>query len=114
MKLQRIRQELPPARLRLTLPGELKATLDAYAAYYRDQYGDLVGLEALIPQMLTTFVGNDRDFRQWQHAHAQPDSSSPLSSAPLTPRATESSAPPSAQRLPRTVRTGEQHDDAVH
>ena len=56
MRLQRIRTALPPARVRVTLPGDLKSTLEAYAAYYHEQYGDVVGLEALVPQILTTFV----------------------------------------------------------
>jgi len=114
MKLQRIRKELPPTRLRLTLPGDLKATLDAYAAYYREQYDDAVGVEALILHMLTAFVGNDREFRQWQHAHPQPDSSPPLAPPPLTPRSTDSRSSASAPRLQRTTRAGEQGDDAVH
>lgn len=67
MRLQRIRQTLAPARLRLTLSGDLKATLDLYATYYAEHYGETVSLDALIPQILTAFVSNDREFRQWQH-----------------------------------------------
>ncbi len=81
MRLQRIRQTLAPARLRLTLSGDLKATLDLYATYYGEHYGETVSLDALIPQMLTAFVSNDREFRQWQHQV----NATALPRLPLTP-----------------------------
>lgn len=73
MKLPRLRPELPPVRIRLTLPGDLKAALESYAAYYRTQYGDTVNIEELIPEILQTFVTTDREFRLWQQAQSEGD-----------------------------------------
>jgi len=73
MKLQRIRAEQPPTRVRVTLPGDLKVALEAYAVYYREQYGDTVTLEELVPQILTTFVSADREFRVWQQGKIEGD-----------------------------------------
>ena len=86
MKLPRIHAEQPPARVRVTLPGDLKVALEAYAIYYREQYGDAVSLEALIPEMLTTFVSADREFRVWQQGQSESDLPPPSLPTPETAR----------------------------
>ena len=77
MKLPRIRTEQPPMRVRVTIPGDLRAALELYGQYYQAQYGDAVSLEALIPEMLTTFVSADREFRVWQQGQSAGDVTPP-------------------------------------
>ena len=92
MKLQRICPELPPVRIRLTVPGDLKVVLEAYAAYYRKQYGDTVSLEELVPEILLTFVNTDREFRLWQQAQTEDDTVQ-QSSLVAAPAPTKSARP---------------------
>lgn len=94
MKLPRIRAEQPPLRVRVTIPGDLRTALELYVQYYQAQYGDAVSLEALIPEMLTTFVSADRDFRVWQQGQSAGDLTPP--SLPTTETARPKRVRPAA------------------
>ena len=111
MRLQRIRTELPPARVRVTLPGDLKSTLDAYATYYHEQYGDVVGLEALVPQILTTFVSTDREFRAWQQAQTEEHAPQRSPTSPLIARSKRSRSPVPSSQNPEVVHNGKPMND---
>jgi hypothetical protein len=50
-------------KLTIALPVELKAQLDRYATLHAQTYGEAVDATALIPHMLTAFIGRDRAFR---------------------------------------------------
>ena len=66
MKLKLKDKELPPAQLRLTLPGNLKASLDEYLVYLRDTSHREAALKEVALEMLRQFVETDRDFRTWR------------------------------------------------
>ena len=51
-------------KLTITLPAELKATLDRYAALHAQTYGERVDAAALVPHMLEAFMARDRGFRR--------------------------------------------------
>ena len=70
MKLKLKDKELPPAQLRLTLPGNLKASLDEYLVYLRDTSHREAGLKEVALEMLRQFVETDRDFRTWRKERA--------------------------------------------
>lgn len=53
-----------PVKLTITLPAELKATLDRYAALHAQTYGERVDAAALVPHMLEAFMARDRGFRR--------------------------------------------------
>jgi hypothetical protein len=66
MKLRLKEKELPPAQLRLTLPGNLKASLDEYLGYLRDTSQREAELKEVTLEMLRQFVETDRDFKAWR------------------------------------------------
>ena len=66
MKLKLKDKELPPAQLRLTLPGNLKASLDEYLVYLRDTSHREAELKEVALEMLRQFVETDRDFKAWR------------------------------------------------
>jgi hypothetical protein len=66
MKLKLKDKELPPAQLRLTLPGNLKASLDEYLLYLRDTSRREAELKEVVLEMLRQFVETDRDFKAWR------------------------------------------------
>lgn len=66
MKLRLKDKELPPAQLRLTLPGNLKASLDEYLVYLRDTSHREAELKEVALEMLRQFVETDRDFKAWR------------------------------------------------
>ena len=66
MKLRLKDKELPPAQLRLTLPGNLKASLDEYLVYLGDTSRREAELKEVALEMLRQFVETDRDFRTWR------------------------------------------------
>ena len=66
MKLKLKDKELPPAQLRLTLPGNLKGSLDEYLVYLRDTSHREAELKEVALEMLRQFVETDRDFRAWR------------------------------------------------
>ncbi len=68
MKLARISKPLRSVHMRVTLDGELNATLERYARYYQHVHGDAVDTRALIPEILRAFVDADREFHLWQRS----------------------------------------------
>lgn len=50
-------------KLTITLPSDVKAALDRYAALHSQQHGEQVDAVALIPHMLAAFLERDRGFR---------------------------------------------------
>ena len=70
MKLRLKDKELPPAQLRLTLPGNLKASLDEYLLYLRETSHREAELKEVAREMLRQFVETDRDFRVWRKQRA--------------------------------------------
>ncbi|GEM_PF-761970 len=66
MKLKLKDKELPPAQLRLTLPGNLKASLDEYLVYLRDTSHCEAELKEVALEMLRQFVEADREFKAWR------------------------------------------------
>ena len=73
MKLKLKDKELPPAQLRLTLPGNLKASLDEYLLYLRDTSHREAELKEVAPEMVRQFVETDRDFKAWRKERAGVD-----------------------------------------
>ncbi len=71
MKLKLKDKELPPAQLRLTLPGNLKASLDEYLLFLRDSSHREAELKEVALEMLRQFVETDRDFRTWRKGRAE-------------------------------------------
>jgi hypothetical protein len=51
-------------KLSITLPVDLKAKLDHYAALHGELYGDPVDAGMLIPYMLEAFMAKDRAFKR--------------------------------------------------
>ena len=70
MKLTRITKPLHSVQARITLAGELNATLEHYARYYEHVHGDPVEPRALIPEMLRAFIEADREFHAWSRSHS--------------------------------------------
>ncbi len=70
MKLKLKDKELPPAQLRLTLPGTLKASLDEYLVYLRDTSQREAELKEVALEMMRQFVETDRDFKAWRRERA--------------------------------------------
>lgn len=66
MKLRLKEKELPPAQLRLTLPGNLKASLDEYLVYLRDTSHREAELKEVTLEMLRQFMETDRAFKAWR------------------------------------------------
>ena len=70
MKLKLKDKELPPAQLRLTLPGNFKALMDEYLVYLRDTSHREAELKEVALEMLRQFVETDRDFKAWRRERA--------------------------------------------
>lgn len=51
-------------KMTISLPAELKADLERYAAMHSQVYGEQVDAAALAPHMLAWFLRNDRGFRR--------------------------------------------------
>ena len=51
-------------RMNIALPAPVKADLDRYAELYGAAYGEQIGVAALVPHMLATFMERDRAFRR--------------------------------------------------
>lgn len=60
--------ERTPVRLTIALPPELHRTLEAYAAAYRETYGETEKTAELIPFMLEAFLESDRNFARFYRA----------------------------------------------
>lgn len=67
-------------KLTVTLPVELKAALDRYAAVHSREYGDTVDSLALIPYMLDAFIARDRGFKAMRSACQLPSQQPKLGS----------------------------------
>lgn len=50
-------------KLTVTMPTDLKAMLDRYAAQHSQAYGEPVDSVSLIPHMLEAFMARDRAFK---------------------------------------------------
>ena len=50
-------------KLTISVPGELKAMLDQYAALHAKTWSEPVDALALIPHMLAAFIERDRGFK---------------------------------------------------
>lgn len=51
-----------PVKLTLHLSPDLSRTLDEYAQAYEAAYGQAEPLAVLVPAMLESFLGSDREF----------------------------------------------------
>ncbi len=51
-----------PVKITITVSAELNAALQAYAATYRETYGDDEEVSELIPYMVEQFLAADRAF----------------------------------------------------
>lgn len=68
IKLREPKRELPPRKLRVTVPGELFWDLDAYSALYGEVREGTLDLPALVTAILQQFLESDRDFQRWKQA----------------------------------------------
>lgn len=50
-------------KLAITLPTDLKDTLDRYAAQHSATYGEAVDGASLVPHMIQSFMARDRAFK---------------------------------------------------
>lgn len=50
-------------KLTVTMPSDLKAMLDCYAAQHSQTYGEPVDAASLVPHMLEAFMARDRAFK---------------------------------------------------
>ena len=53
-----------PVKVPVSLPHELNADLEAYAAIYEKTYGEKQSIGALIPSMLAGFLASDVGFKK--------------------------------------------------
>jgi hypothetical protein len=51
-------------KLTITLSVVLKADLDHYAALHSQQHGEAVDAATIIPHIVSTFIGRDREFQR--------------------------------------------------
>ncbi|MEJ0024959.1 MAG: DUF2274 domain-containing protein [Rhizomicrobium sp.] len=61
-----------PVKITITVSAELSASLQAYAATYREAYGDEEEVSELIPYMVEQFLAADRAFAKSQKASPVP------------------------------------------
>lgn len=57
-------------KLTVSLPAELKACLDDYAAAHSRVHGEAVDAATLIPHMLQSFITRDRGFKALRSRNA--------------------------------------------
>jgi hypothetical protein len=69
MKLARITKPLRSVQVRITMTGELMASLDDYARYYEHVHGEAVESKALVAQILRAFIDADREYLAWARSH---------------------------------------------
>jgi hypothetical protein len=55
-----------PVKITITVSAELNVALQAYAATYRETYGDSEEVSELIPYMVEQFLAADRGFAKAQ------------------------------------------------
>jgi hypothetical protein len=68
MKLARITKPLRSVQVRVTLAGDLNASLERYTQYYEHVHGEAVDPRMLIPEILLAFLEADREFQSWSRA----------------------------------------------
>lgn len=56
------------AKLTVSIPADLKSSLDRYASLHSQVHGEDVDAVVLIPHMLAAFMNRDRGFRAMQSA----------------------------------------------
>jgi len=61
LKLPRL-PDRNPVKLTITLTPDLKQALEAYAATYKEAYGQEEPISELVPAMLARFLESDREF----------------------------------------------------
>ena len=62
--------KLPNSRnvnVNITLPAELKARIDRYAAFYTKTWAEQVDARSLIPHIVSQFLATDRAFQKMEH-----------------------------------------------
>ena len=69
--LARIETDDQTVDLRLKLRGRLASELAAYREAYAEAHGQPVEMETLAPQMLASFMANDRGFQGWRRRRKQ-------------------------------------------
>ncbi|MEQ9225748.1 MAG: DUF2274 domain-containing protein [Parvibaculum sp.] len=57
-----------PVKITFTAPPDLSKALQAYAALYRETYGEAESVAELIPYMLQSFLETDRGFAKARKA----------------------------------------------
>jgi hypothetical protein len=70
MKLARITKPLRSVQVRVTLAGDLNASLERYTQYYEHVHGEAVDPRMLIPEILHAFLEADREFQSWARSGA--------------------------------------------
>jgi len=66
--------ERAPIKITIAVNPDLYRTLQAYAALYRQAYGEEEELSALVPSMLEQFLNSDREFSRARRASLTPKS----------------------------------------
>jgi hypothetical protein len=68
MKLARITKPLRSVQVRVMLTGDLNASLERYAQYYKHIHGEAVETGTLVPEVLRVFLDADREFQLWSRS----------------------------------------------
>ena len=71
-----------PVKITITVSAELNASLQAYAASYRETYGDAEEVSELIPYMVEQFLTTDRAFAKSQRANLPPETNGASAARP--------------------------------
>ena len=72
------------AKITFTASADLQQMLEAYAKLYEAEYGEREAITDLIPYMLKTFVGSDRQFNKAMSQSSPQSPSSALKSLQST------------------------------
>jgi hypothetical protein len=68
--------KIDTVKLTITLPAEVRAELERYAALHAETYGEPVEAVTLIPHMLEAFMARDRGFRRKRTDQSHPNPAS--------------------------------------
>ncbi len=60
-----------PVKLTINISPDLQRDLTAYAAIYREAYGDEQSVSDLVPHMLAAFLASDRGFAKAREGLAE-------------------------------------------
>jgi hypothetical protein len=71
-----------PVKITITVSAELNASLQAYAASYREAYGDTEEVSELIPYMVEQFLATDRAFAKSQRGSPTPETNGARATRP--------------------------------